>query len=449
MTDDLKISISGIRGIVGKSLSLDRLLGWVLAWEKTLPDGAVISGRDARAHGSSLVDLAVSGLEYVGREVRRAGLVPTPTVGVLVREHQAAGGFMLTASHNPSEWNALKIFNRQGEMLTPEEFERLKPIWENLPPIESYQFIPGGKTTSIEEPLTPHIDRVLAHVDSDRIAKRRMKVVVDGCCSVGGVALPKALRRAGVQVVELDCTPNGAFTRGLEPVPENIGALCARVVAEKADLGMATDPDADRLALVSEKGVPVGEELTLVLAAESVLQRGGKGVVANLSSTMLLDRVAAKYGSPIHRSKVGESHVVNLVLETGSAIGGEGSGGVILPQIHPGRDSLSGALLVLDLLAREGKSLSEKVAEYPAMYMVKDKVPLQTGRREEILSEAGDWWSDAEVDRTDGLKWTWEDRWVNLRSSNTEPILRIIAEGSNREEARDLVEEIKARLARE
>ena len=275
MSKDLKITISGIRGIVGTTFTLDRLIGWVLAWEKTIPEGPIIVGRDARPHGTALQDLTSSALQYVGRQVYLAGLVPTPTVGVLVREFEAAGGIMLTASHNPVEWNALKIFNNNGLLLTPSEFEELRPVWENLPPLSGCEYKPGGETSTINHSLDAHIGQVYRQIDSALIEERHFKVVVDGCKSVGGLALPEGLRKAGVRVVEVDCWPDGAFTRGLEPAPENLGNLCRLVVEEKADLGMAVDPDADRLALVSEKGEPIGEELTLVLAAESVLQRGG------------------------------------------------------------------------------------------------------------------------------------------------------------------------------
>jgi phosphomannomutase len=443
MTEDLKITISGIRGIVGKTFTLDRLIGWVLAWEKTIPAGPIILGRDARPHGTTLQDLTSSALQYVGRQVYLAGLVPTPTIGVLVREFEAAGGIMLTASHNPVEWNALKIFNNKGLLLTPDEFGELLPIWKDLPPLSTYGYKPGGETSTINHALDAHIAQVYRQIDTKPIEERHFKVVVDGCKSVGGLALPEALRKAGVRVLEIDCWPDGAFTRGLEPVPENLDALCEVVVREKADLGMAVDPDSDRLALVSEKGEAIGEELTLVLAAESVLQRGGMGVVSNISTTMLLDQMAEKYDSPVYRSKVGESHVVDMIREKNAAVGGEGNGGVILPGVQLGRDAISGALLVLDLLAREKKTLSEKVATYPPAAMVKAKIPANEGTWERIEARATKLWPEATLDRMDGLKWIWKDRWLHLRSSNTEPILRIIAEAPSREEAQRLVDSLR------
>ena len=446
MTDNLKISVSGIRGIVGESLTVASLLGWVLSWERTLAEGPIVLGRDARPHGDGLLHLVAGALEYVGRQVLIAGLVPTPTVGVLVRDRKAAGGVMLTASHNPSEWNALKLFNREGLILTPDEFAALGPVWENPPGLDSYAYKPRGSSFDLHDALDAHIELVFKNVDRNRVAARRFKVAVDGCRSVGGIAVPRALREAGVQVIELDCRPDGAFTRGLEPLPENLGALKQTVIEEKADLGMAVDPDADRLALVSEKGEAIGEEYTLVLAADAVLGKGGKGLVANLSSTMMLDAVAAKYGSPIYRSKVGESHVVDKIRETGASIGGEGNGGVILPSVHLGRDSLSGALLVLDLLARQGKTLSAMAAGYPRSVMVKDKIRAEEGLWERLLGQSGSWWKDAERDDQDGVKWTWKDRWIHLRPSNTEPILRILAEAPSEKEARGLVEELKGRI---
>ena len=447
MPENLKISISGIRGIVGETLTPDRVIGWVQTWEESLPDGPIILARDARPHGRALNHLVTGILECRGRKVLDAGLVPTPTVGIQIRTQGAAGGIMLTASHNPVEWNALKLFNGTGRILSEDEFEQLEPLWTNPPPSEESPYKPGGSYQTIKDPLKDHLELIEAEVDCKRIASRGLRVVVDGCRSVGGPALPNALRAAGVNVIEHDCEPDGQFTRGLEPIPDNIQPLCDRVIAERAHLGMATDPDADRLALVSEKGGAIGEEYTLVLAAESVLARGGKGLVTNVSSTHLLDKVAARYATPIYRSKVGESHVVDLLLETGSSIGGEGNGGVIFPRVHPGRDALSGALLVIDLLAREDVTLSEKIATYPGAVMVKDKVPATEGFWDRIVSaEAEEWWEDATVDRLDGLKWIWEDRWIHLRPSNTEPIIRILAEGPTKGDAQSLIEEVRKRI---
>lgn len=446
MPDDLKISISGIRGIVGKSLTPETAMGWVMAWEKNLPEGPIVLARDSRPHGEGLCHLIAGILHYSGRKVLLAGLVPTPTVGVLVRAEKAAGGVMLTASHNPFEWNALKIFNREGIILSPSEFTALEPIWNALPPLGIYPYKPGGTVETIADPLALHIRLLFKEVDLPAIAARKFRVVVDGCRSVGGVALPRMLKEAGVEVIELDTTPDGQFTRPLEPIPENLTALGKAVVDNHADLGMAVDPDADRLALVSEAGLPIGEEYTLVLASDGILGRGGSGLAANLSSTLILDAVAKKHGSPIYRSKVGEANVVHLLQETNSVIGGEGSGGVILPCVQPGRDSLAGALLVLDLLAREKKSLAQMVLTYPSAVMVKTKIPATTGLWESLQTKAGEWWPDAEVNRLDGLKWIWPNRWIHLRPSNTEPIIRILAEAPTQAEGKKLVEELKGKI---
>ncbi|GMV66928.1 MAG: phosphomannomutase [Candidatus Hinthialibacteria bacterium] len=444
--DDLKISISGIRGVVGKSFTPDALLSWTAAWEKTLPKGGIILARDARPHGEGLMQLLAGILHYAGRKVWVAGLIPTPTVGVLIRSHQAAGGVMLTASHNPLEWNALKFFNSQGLILSPGEYSILEPAWNQPPGLNEAAYTPGGSLEILDDPLRDHIDLLFRQVDPAGIRSRKFKVAVDGCRSVGGRALPRVLREAGVEVIELDTEPDGRFTRGLEPLPENLGQLGKVVQENQADLGMAVDPDADRLALVSEKGIPVGEEYTLVLAADAILGRGGRGLAANLSSTLVLDAVAAKHKTEMHRSKVGESHVVDLLNQTGSAIGGEGNGGVIFPKVQPGRDSLSGAILVLDLLAREGKTLSEMIATYPPAIMVKTKFASRDGLWEDLQASAEKWWPEAKVDRLDGLKWIWKDRWIHLRPSNTEPILRIIAEAPDLTEAQTLVQEMKKRI---
>lgn len=446
MPNDLKISISGIRGIVGSALTPETAMGWVMAWEKTLPEGPIVLGRDARPHGEGICHLIAGILHYSGRRVLLAGLVPTPTIGVLVRAEEAAGGVMLTASHNPTEWNALKIFNREGIILSPKEFTALEPIWNDLPPLGIYPYKPGGSVETIADPLALHISLLFKEVDLPAIAASKFRVVVDGCRSVGGIAVPRLLKEAGVEVIELDATPDGRFTRPLEPLPENLTALGKAVIASHASLGMAVDPDADRLALVSEAGHPIGEEYTLVLAADGILGRGGSGLAANLSSTLILDAVAKKHGSPMYRSKVGEANVVHLLQETNSVVGGEGSGGVIFPRVQPGRDSMAGALLVLDLLAREKKSLSEMIQTYPAAVMVKTKFPATSGLWESLETKAGEWWPDAEVNRLDGLKWIWPDRWIHLRPSNTEPIIRILAEAPSEEEGKALVEELKRRI---
>jgi phosphomannomutase len=353
---------------------------------------------------------------------------------------------MLTASHNPIEWNALKLFNQEGLILTPAEFQELQPVFENPPEVDSYPFVPGGGSGFIDNPLRAHFDLALEQIDRALISSRRFKVVVDGCHSVGGIAVPAILREVGAEVIELDCHPDGRFSRGLEPIPENIQALGVAVKNSGADIGMAVDPDADRLALVSEKGEPIGEELTLVMAADAVLGAGGHGLVANLSSTLILDKVAEKHGSPIYRSKVGESHVVDLIHEKKASIGGEGNGGVILPAVQGGRDSITGALLVLQLLARERKTVSEMVASYPRSEMVKSKVPAGDGVWESLQTKAQEWWPEAELNRLDGLKWIWPDKWIHLRASNTEPIIRILSEATDLAVAQALVEELKAKI---
>lgn len=446
MSNDLKISISGIRGIVGESLTPDRLLGWVLAWESTLADGPIVVARDARPHGEGLQSLVAGVLHYRGRMVLEAGLVPTPTVGVLVRHHIAAGGVMLTASHNPEQWNALKLFNAEGLILSPAHFERLEPIWNKPPDFSTYGYVKGGDIEELQDPLAPHLHKIFDEIDRDRIRLRNFKIVVDGCRSVGGIALPRVLREAGVEVIEHDCQPDGRFTRGLEPLPENLEALGEKVRESGADLGMAVDPDADRLALVDETGRAIGEEYTLVLAADAVLAGEQKGLVVNLSSTLVLDAVARKHNSPIHRSKVGEAHVVDLLLETGSAIGGEGNGGVIFPKIQLGRDAIGGAILILDLLAGKKGSLSQVIAEYPPASMVKSKITTEPGLWNKIVADSSSWWGDAEVNRVDGLKWIWPDRWIHLRASNTEPIIRILAEAPSVSDAQALITEAKGKI---
>lgn len=437
---DLRISISGIRGVVGRGLTPQAICRYVTAFGQFLPPGPVLVARDARPSGSMLSFLVSANLQYSGHDVIDLGLAPTPTVGFSVRKLGAVGAVNITASHNPVEWNALKFFNQQGLFLSGEEFRMLKPLFKAPEPETAWDHI--GSYTANPQTLNNHLDHILPHICEPCIRKRHFRVVLDGCHSVGGPALSCLLKRLNCELIALDCQPDGLFSRGLEPLPENLGVLCQLVKDHQADLGIAVDPDSDRIAFVDETGRPIGEELSLVLAAERVFSKqpnGAKGcLVSNLSSTSLLDEVARRHGVPLYRTKIGEAHVVARMLETKALIGGEGNGGVIFPAVHPGRDALSGAALVLDLLTERRQSLSQAVAEFPALFMVKAKAPLGKSLNKSLRTTLAKALGAKKVDLLDGAKFLLDGAWVHVRVSNTEPVVRIIAEAESLDRANQL-----------
>jgi len=437
MSEKVKFSISGIRGVVGEGFDGRMAYRLAVAFGQSIQDGAVVVGRDARPSGVPIRSAVLSGLSFSGHDVIDIGLAPTPTVGLMVRHLSAAGGIQISASHNPIEWNALKFFNSDGLFLSEKEFGDFISLYEN----GRTKNLSGDQQGQIKvrnDSIDIHISKILEYVNVTAIRLRNIRVVVDGCKSVGGLILPPLLEQLGCEVIQLDCEADGKFTRPLEPTAEHLGRLCKKVKETNAEIGFAVDPDADRLALVSEKGEPLGEEMTLVLAADLVVGKTGSDIVTNYSSTMALDFVAAKHGVNLHRTKIGEAHVVEGILKHGAEIGGEGNGGVILPKIHPGRDAATGAALICELLATQekGKRLSEVAEAIPRYHIVKEKVPIREYQDEAILEALSEKFGLATVDCTEGLKLIWEDGWVHLRPSNTEPIIRIIAEAKSLEKAK-------------
>lgn len=439
MSDQLKISISGVRGIIGGGLDGTMLLKLAAAYGKSLDGKPVVVGRDARPTGPQVRLAVLAGLAFSGNDVIDIGLVPTPTVGLMVRELGAGGGIQISASHNPVEWNALKFFNSGGFFMNEADFNRFmefyekgnfgKAVWNEL-----------GKLSNREDAIDVHIGKVLEFVDAGAIRKAALKVVVDGCSSVGGLILPPLLRKLGCEVVELDCAANGDFKRPLEPTPAHLGRLCEKVKETGAALGFAADPDADRLAMVSEKGEPLGEDMSLALAADYLAGKTGSDIVTNLSTTMALDDIARKHGVKIHRTKVGEAHVVDGILRHGAKIGGEGNGGIIVPAVHPGRDAATGAAVICEMIAArgKGKTISEIAGEIPVYHIVKDKVTMRKHDEEAIARDMEKKFGKPAFDRTEGVKMVWPDAWVHLRPSNTEPIIRMIAEAKELKKATEL-----------
>src|SRR5262245_58115357 len=441
MNAPLMISVAGVRGIVGESLTPPVLARFTAAFAAELPPGDVVGGRDARTSGPTVYRAVSAGLMAAGRNVVDLGLATTPATQVAVEELKAAGGIILTASHNPRQWNALKFLSSRGEFLDAETGARVRARYEGEDSVWTDVDGVGSERTEARADEW-HIARVLRMdcLDVEAIRRRRLTVAVDGCASVGGVAVPRLLESLGAKVVKLDCEPNGNFTRELEPLPEHLGALGRTVQESGADFGIAVDPDADRAALVDERGAPLGEEYTVALGAEVVLAKTPGPAVTNLSTSRMLDAVCSRAGVPLYRSPVGEAHVVGLMRARGAVVGGEGNGGMIVPAVHYGRDSLVAAALICQALSASQMTLRQLADRLPKLVMVKEK----TGRSREPWEAAADRLQVAfagyDADNQDGLRFSRGDDWVHVRPSGTEPVVRVIAESASDRRTRELIE---------
>lgn len=443
----LMVSISGIRGIVGESLTPKTIVKYTSAFAEYCQRGTIIVGRDGRITGGSISDIVISTLLQMGCHVVSLDICPTPTVGLAIEKLHAAGGIAITASHNPMMWNGLKFMGASGMFLNAEEN---KDFW-TIADRENVKYSAWDKQgTLTENPhfLHEHIASVLSlpGISVDTIAKRQFRVVVDCVNAAGGTIVPPLLRTLGCDVIEMNCDVSGVFSHTPEPIPENLTDLCARVIKEKADLGIAVDPDVDRLVLITEEGKPFVEEYTVVSAVKFVLEaenkagRSGHSVVVNLSTTRAVDDVAKAYGAVVHRTPVGEINVASVMKSVGAVVGGEGSGGVILPASHLGRDAIVGIGIFMQLLADSGKKASELKAALPQYEIVKNKIELGTLQPDIILRKLHEQYSKTEkTNFDDGLKIDFPESWVHLRKSNTEPIIRIIAEAKTKTEAAQLV----------
>lgn len=449
------VSISGLRGIVGPSLTPDVIVRYTAAYAEYCNRGTIILGRDGRVTGKAITHIVSSTLLAMGCDVVAIGVCPTPTVQLAVEQKKAAGGISITASHNPIEWNGLKFLASTGLFLDAEENRAFWSIVEKQASTYAV-WDKQGRHTAAPEFIDDHIRNVLTlpYIDIDRVRKRRLKVVLDCVNAAGGVIVPKLLREFGCEVVEIHCDVSGVFAHTPEPIPENLTELCRRVKEEKADLGIAVDPDVDRLVLIDEKGEPFGEEYTIASVVKFVLgkesARGSKSgsVVVNLSTTRAVDDIAAAFGYHTIRTAVGEINVAKTIKETGAVVGGEGSGGVILPASHIGRDAPVGIGLTLQHLAEFGGALSELKQTMPLYHITKGKVALDSSRADGALERIRKKFSAAgKINTVDGLKIDFPTTWVHLRKSNTEPIIRIIAEAPAREEADDLVRSFTQEIA--
>ncbi len=454
MSTTLMISVSGMRGLVGSDLTPElvaRHAAALGAWARAgaargTGRSAVVLGRDARTSGAMFAHAAIAGLMSVGCDVIDLGIVPTPTVQLAVEHHGAGAGLILTASHNPIEWNALKLVGPDGIFLDAEAGAAVRALAEAGPPRAGWDGI--GRVREDHAAVARHLDQVLAlpMIDVAAIRERRFHVALDCVRGAGGTAIPPLLERLGCRVTAINLETDGRFPHPPEPIPENLGDLGRLVRESGADIGIAVDPDVDRLALVDETGGAIGEDYTLAFAVRAVLDArtkagGGQGtatVVVNLSTSLVVEDAARDYGARFVRAPVGEANVARAMRDEHALIGGEGNGGVMLPALHIGRDAPLGVALILHWLRRSERMVSDLVAAAPRYRIVKAKGP-RGGALEPLYGKLRQRFPDAQVDTRDGLRLAWQDRWLHVRPSGTEPIVRFIAEAPTEADAAALV----------
>ncbi|NIP23168.1 MAG: phosphoglucosamine mutase [Phycisphaerae bacterium] len=449
MTEELIISISGMRGIVGENLTYSIATEYGCAFGSFLKNKAgdnreklsVCIGRDSRPSGEMLKSAVAEGLCRVGIDVIDLGLVTTPCVGIMVRELGCTGGVVVTASHNPAQYNGIKLLLDNGIAPPPDEAKQIKKYFydKQFTLVDSDDY---GKVTSNEQTDTIHIAKVLAIVDKNVISQRKFNILLDSINGAGGRVTKKLLAEFGCMVTAINDEPSGIFAHVPEPTAENLTGLCEAVKAERADIGFAQDPDADRLAIVDENGTYIGEEYTLALAAKYIFSRKTGKAATNLSTSRMLDDVAEEAGGQVVRTPVGEANVAAAMLEHDCIIGGEGNGGVIDLRVSPVRDSLVGIALVLQLMSETGKSISELVSKIGGYYMSKDKFTADKSQAQQILDSAKEAFADAGLNTADGCRFDFDDGWLHLRSSNTEPVMRIIVEAKDQPTAQKYIDAV-------
>jgi phosphomannomutase len=442
-TAGLMVSVSGIRGRVGEALTPEVVARYAAAFGAwSIARGAsrqIVVGRDSRVSGPMFHRIVVGTLQLVGCDVVDIGLTTTPGCQLAVEHHHAAGGLMLSASHNPIEWNALKFIGSSGLFLEAAEGTAMRALVEEGTPHAAWDRI--GRVIEDTGVAARHVESVLAipYVNVAGIRARKFKVALDCVRGAGATVMPLLLERLGCEVVSINMEPDGRFPREPEPVAENLRELERLVKDSGADVGLAVDPDVDRLALVADGGRAIGEDYTLALAARLVLRHRRGPLVTNLSTSLVVEDAARTAGVDAVRAPVGEVNVAVRMRELRAPIGGEGNGGVILPEVHLGRDAPIGAALVLQLLLEEGRPLSALVGSLPRYMIVKDKLPRPNASLDAVYAALTSAFPDATVDRQDGLRLAWPDRWVHVRPSGTEPIVRVIAEAPDEAGARELV----------
>lgn len=444
----LMVSVSGIRGIYGDSLTPEVILKYVSAFAAYCKGSTIVLGRDSRKTGASLSDMIKGILAASGYRVIDCGIVPTPTVLLMVEKLHADGGIIITASHNPVEWNALKLASRSGLFLTQEEGAEFLAMAEKG--IHVYTNYAGiGSVEACNTAVDTHIEDILRSVDVEKIRARRFNVVLDCVHGAGGVMTPKLLDALHCTYSVLYEEPSGEFPREPEPIPERLTELADTVRKNGADIGFAHDPDVDRLALVTDGGYAISEEFTLALATWSVMERKKGTAVCNLSTSRMIDDIAERFGGSVVRTPVGEVNVADKMRTIHAVVGGEGNGGVINPEVHFTRDAPVGVALLLDLLARHDRPLSALVQEIPKYIMIKEKVSFKTlPERVTAMDKLHNLRSfeDAKINLEDGVRLDFNEGWIHIRPSGTEPVIRLIAEGESEQWVRNMIDTIRSKM---
>lgn len=444
--------VSGVRGVFADTLNpiiVQKFAARFGEYQKASHPGIsprIIVGRDSRTTGEAMLHSIMAALTSVGCDVTDLGIVSTPTVLLAVEDAKALGGISITASHNPPQWNAMKFVDADGMFLAADKAAAFLGSVED--PITWSPWDAIGVIDCDSEAIERHIAKVLAipYLDIDQIKARQLKVVVDSVNGAGGLISPKLLKQLGCTVYEINSKPTGIFAHPAEPLNENLAQLEEAVAFYGADLGFATDPDVDRLSIVSEQGKCVGEELSVALAELFVLPKKPGDVVVNLSTSMLSDDIAARYGCKVHRTRVGEINVGKKMQELRSPIGGEGNGGIICPEVHYTRDAMAGMALILALIAESGKTVSQLVNSLPKYYFAKDKVSFEATQMDAVMAAVPGLFNDYTLDTQDGIKAIGDKHWIHIRKSGTEPIIRIYVESDSAEKSRKICDEVIAKL---
>jgi len=443
------VSISGVRGIVGESLTPEIIQKYALAFGSFINNSPIIVGRDSRTTGTLISNILKGSLQATGCDVIDVGIVPTPTVQMEILHHKAAGGVAVTASHNPSQWNGLKFMDANGRFLNPEKANQVYEL-ANQGDFYNKDWKHVGHEIMDKGANARHIKAILKlpFINVSAIKKRKFTVVVDCVNGAGGLIVPQLLKKLGCTVIPINDEPNGKFAHTPEPLPENLGQLKKAVKESNADIGFAVDPDVDRCAIVDNTGKPIGEEYTLALAVKFYLGKKLGPMVVNMSTSRASEDIAKYYNCPFIRSKVGEINVVEEMISQDAIIGGEGNGGVILPDLHMGRDAPLAVAFALQSLLEFKGTVSDLVQSLPRYHMVKEKINIEGKNPDQIIKKLIDKLSGKKVNILDGVKIDEEDYWVHLRKSNTEPIIRIIAEAKSVKAVKSVIQEYSAIIAK-
>ncbi|PID28306.1 MAG: phosphoglucosamine mutase [Candidatus Cloacimonadota bacterium] len=439
-------SVSGVRGIFGFALTPQIAMQYAASFGILQKRGKIVVGRDSRKTGPAMFHAVVSGLLAAGCDVVDIGVVSTPTVLLAVEESDAAGGISVTASHNPAEWNAMKFADENGMFLFPEKAAEMLEKVKTAPEFAAWDA--QGALTFDPDATERHLEKIrnISYIDIDKIRAKKFKVVLDSVNGAGCEISQKLLEDFGCEVIHINGEPTGDFAHNPEPLEKNLQQIIEEVKKQKADIGFVTDPDVDRLAIVDENGMFVGEEFSLLLAEEFVLAKNPGDAVTNLSSSMASDDIAEKYGVKVHRTGVGEINVGKKMLEIKSPVGGEGNGGIICPEVHYTRDAPAGMALILGLLTEKNMPLSKIVAEIPRYFFAKDKIKTDPEKLDEIMKKVPSVFADYDLDYTDGIKVLGDKWWLHIRKSGTEPVIRVYAESESSAKSQQICDDAKKKL---